>query len=174
MDFPWEPTRSIWVCWSVQHHQQVGVSSFDLHYPPHHGGFRVDVSARGTARQKIRDMGKPPCYGGKGLWDGVTCPQRVPRPVILTHGLVAMLETPGRPRKDEGFGICCRSPLCRQPGDGQGIVIPECWSVFLQQSRGHCRVPGSTAGMCRVSGLLLPLFTAQIPGTGRDRARGLV
>lgn len=90
------------------------------------------------------------------LWEGVTCPQKVPSPVILTHGLVAVLETSGRPRKDGGFGICCRAPLCRQPGDGQGIVIPERCSVFLQQSRGPCRVPGPTVGMCRVLGVLLP------------------
>lgn len=110
--------------------------------------------------------------GEKGLWEGVTCPQKVLGPVILTRGLVAVLGTPGRPRKDGGFGICCRPLLCRQPGDGQGIVIPECWSAFLQQSRGRFLVPGSRAGMCKVLRVFLPLFTAQIPG--RDRARGLV
>lgn len=124
--------------------------------------------------KKIRDLGKPLWCGEKGLWEGVTCPQKVPSPVIPTCGFVDMLETLGRPRKDGGFGICCRPPLCRQPGDGQGIVIPEHWSVFLQQSHGHCRVPGSTRGMCKMLGVLLSLFTAQIPGTGRDRARGLL
>lgn len=163
--------RSIRVCWSVQHHQRVGVSSSGPHCPPHLSGIRVDVSARGAVRQKIGDLGKPLWCGEKGLWEGVTCPQKVPSPVILTCGFVDMLETPGRPRKDGGFGICCRPLLCRQPGDGQGIVIPECWSVFLQQSHSHCRVPGSTGGRCKVLGILLPPFTAQIPGTGRDQDR---
>lgn len=88
MDLPWEPSGSIRVSWSVQHHQRVGVSSFGPHCPPHRSRFRVDVSARGTATRgkKIRDLGKPRCQGGKGLWEGVTCPQKVPSPVILTRG----------------------------------------------------------------------------------------
>lgn len=57
--------RLILVCWSVQHHQRVGVSSFGPHCPPHHSGFRVDVSARGTARQKIGDLVKTSVLWGK-------------------------------------------------------------------------------------------------------------
>lgn len=152
MDLPWEPTRSVWVCWSIQHHQRVGVSSFG---PPHHSGFRVDVSARGAVRQKIRDVGKPLCSVGRSdlSSEGPQSCDPHPRPRGRAGNLWEAEE--GR-RVWDWFGICCRAPLCRQPGDGQGIVIPECCSVFLQQSRGPCRVPGPTVGMCRVLGVLLP------------------
>lgn len=57
--------RSIWVCWSVQHRQRLGVSSFGPHCPPHLGGIGVCVLARSTVWQKNQGSGKTSVVWGK-------------------------------------------------------------------------------------------------------------